>query len=364
MQSPPKAARHLADTTPAALLGARTTPDLPLAHMLCVNAVLCRAVLAYAQTQGVSPARLMAPDTGRRLQDACTSVPLADWHALLDAAEAALHDDDVALKAAEHVELWQGGVLGYALMTSPCISAAGELLVRFQRLLTNAYHVQAQVDERRFELRLLPTTDTTSPRLARMLLASWASRMRWFTGQPTLCFNASFESPAPARPDDWQRRFGGVVAFGQPCTALSGSADYLALPVMQRDPQLNGLLCQQAAAEVERLSGSPADLLLRLRRRLRERLGQGELSLEALAADLDIAPRTLQLRLEAQGLTFRALLDGVRERRARQYLADGRLSLTEIALSMGFANQSAFQHAFKRWTGLTPGQWRRQHAGG
>jgi AraC-like DNA-binding protein len=358
MQSPLKAAYRPVDP-PASVLAA---PSQPATCSPGVHVVLCRAVLGYLQQQGADPSALYPAETLHRLQDTTASVPLDEWHALLDRAEAHLGDTDVALKAADFVEPWQGGVFGFALMTSPSISAVGDVLVRCQRLLTDAYQVRAHVDEQRFELRLEPSTDVASPRLAQLLVGTWASRARWLTGIATLRFDASFMGPAPHSLAACERSFGGRVAFEQPFTAMWGSAEYLALPVMQRDAHVNGLLCQQAAAEAQRLGGGSTDLLRRLRRQMHVRLGCGGLSLEELAADLDIAPRTLQVRLEAQGLTYRCVLDRVRESRARQYLAEERLSLTEIALATGFANQSAFQHAFKRWTGLTPGQWRRQCA--
>ncbi len=332
---------------------------------LNVHIGFCRAVLAYMRREGVDPAGLLAAAVLHRIDqgDTAGAFSLEDFHALLDSAQCRLGDPGLALKAAELAQTWEGGVLGFTLMTSPSISEVGALLVRFQRLFSNVYRVQASVDEHHFALRLLPTRATDSPRLAHMLMGAWAWRARWLTGEPGLRFDASFEGPPLADMATYDRTFGGCVSFHGPITAMQGAADYLPLPVRQHDPGVNGVLRNQVATELERLDGDSAGLLIKLRRRLRDRLGSGLLTLDALAADLDMAPRTLQGRLEELGLTFRALVDGVRDSHAKQYLAEPRRSLTEIALALGFANQSAFQHAFKRWSGLTPGQWRRRHLG-
>jgi AraC-like DNA-binding protein len=63
-------------------------------------------------------------------------------------------------------------------------------------------------------------------------------------------------------------------------------------------------------------------------------------------------------------MTWQQLLDRTREQLARQYLADRTLTLSDIALLLGFSEQSAFNRAFRRWTGLTPAHVRRSVAGG
>jgi AraC-like DNA-binding protein len=71
-----------------------------------------------------------------------------------------------------------------------------------------------------------------------------------------------------------------------------------------------------------------------------------------------MSERTLQRHLAQAGLSFQALLDRSRQHLAEAYLRDPRLELAEIALLLGYSEQSAFQRAFKQWTGQTPRQWR------
>jgi AraC-like DNA-binding protein len=74
-----------------------------------------------------------------------------------------------------------------------------------------------------------------------------------------------------------------------------------------------------------------------------------------------MSPRTLGRRLQEQGTTLKALLDDTRRRLALEYLRNRAHTLTEIAFLLGYSELSAFNRAFRRWTGSTPMQYR-EHA--
>jgi AraC-like DNA-binding protein len=77
---------------------------------------------------------------------------------------------------------------------------------------------------------------------------------------------------------------------------------------------------------------------------------------------LELHRRTLNRRLKAQGTTFQAVLDGVRAEVACQLLEGTSTSLDDVASTLCYASVSPFMRAFRRWTGVTPGQWRRNAA--
>jgi len=82
-------------------------------------------------------------------------------------------------------------------------------------------------------------------------------------------------------------------------------------------------------------------------------------SLEIIANKLAISPRQLQNKLKEDGCVFQALLDKVRKETALKYLNESQTSICDIAFLLGYSEQSAFNHAFKRWTGGQPGEYRR-----
>ena len=72
--------------------------------------------------------------------------------------------------------------------------------------------------------------------------------------------------------------------------------------------------------------------------------------------------RVLQQRLAQRSTSFQRLLDEARSKIARQYLQHTTMSLTDIALNLGFAELAVFSRAFKRWMGMSPSMWRRVEA--
>ena len=95
----------------------------------------------------------------------------------------------------------------------------------------------------------------------------------------------------------------------------------------------------------------------RVRGLLRHSLGGGETSIEAVAAELGMHKRTLQRRLQETGTTFADVFDEVRADAAKHYVATGEVPLTNVALLLGFSDQSAFNHAFRRWFQRSPTEW-------
>jgi AraC-like DNA-binding protein len=73
-----------------------------------------------------------------------------------------------------------------------------------------------------------------------------------------------------------------------------------------------------------------------------------------------MSPRTLQRQLKEQGMDFKKLVADTRRRFAQSYLGNRRNTLTEIAFLLGYSEVSAFNRAFKRWTGSTPLAYRSQ----
>ena len=83
-------------------------------------------------------------------------------------------------------------------------------------------------------------------------------------------------------------------------------------------------------------------------------LPSGDATLDRIARELATSPRTLRRRLAEDGETFESILSRTRHELALRYLERRDVSLAEIALLLGFSDQSAFQRAFRRWTGETP----------
>lgn len=102
----------------------------------------------------------------------------------------------------------------------------------------------------------------------------------------------------------------------------------------------------------------PLPLSAHVRLLLRPLLLMGHARMDEVAGRLGLHPRALRRRLRAEGTSFEAIKDEVRQRAARELLRLGDLSIGDIAATLDYATPSAFVHAFRRWTGTSPGVWR------
>jgi AraC-like DNA-binding protein len=112
-----------------------------------------------------------------------------------------------------------------------------------------------------------------------------------------------------------------------------------------------------AVAQIERTT--PFDLVQRVFRALRAQLLAGGSSGDSVAQALGLHRRTLNRRLREEGTTFQRCLDQLRFEVACQLLTETRVSLDDIAATLGYASVSPFMRTFRRWSGTTPAQWRR-----
>ena len=107
----------------------------------------------------------------------------------------------------------------------------------------------------------------------------------------------------------------------------------------------------------------PADISHRLRQVLLPLMPKCEATLEHAALALGMSPRSLQRHLDQESFKFQEILDLVRQELARIYLRDPQLSILDVSLLLGYAEQSSFTRAFRNWFGATPSSWRRSLSG-
>lgn len=152
-----------------------------------------------------------------------------------------------------------------------------------------------------------------------------------------------------------QRRFGRNLEFDRPVNALSVPHEALGRPI----PSANHEFRQVAVDYVrEHLGNAEENRVRRIVVLAHHLLPTGRCSLATVAEVLGLHPRSLQRELHAEGRDFRGILDQVRRELVVDYLADTRASLGQIAGMLGYRDQAAFNYAFRRWYGTSPGHWR------
>jgi AraC-like DNA-binding protein len=328
-----------------------------------LNAAYARIVLQHVQQ--VRP-QAMAAFTAEQLAymdqvDTLDRCPLTEWHQLMNTAETTLQRDDLLPVLSEAFKPWHAGLVGLTLMTCGTIGEVGGLLRRLYTLLNDVFLLERGLVNGRFFLRLKHATHEQSPRLARLSLMMWAQRLKWLAGRDDLVLDATFEGAPPDDVRPYERIFGGKVTFNSQSNAMCGPDVYLALPIVSRDTASNGLLQQQVLQQLDLLRQGESYFKDKLQRVIRSRLSEGTLTLACVATELKLSPRTLQRRLEDAGLNFRLMVDDVRNQQAQYLLSKTDMALTDMSEALGFSDNASFNRAFKRWTGHSPGAYRRLH---
>ena len=131
-------------------------------------------------------------------------------------------------------------------------------------------------------------------------------------------------------------------------------------PLPMANPQLARQNDQVVMDYLSRFDG--ARLAEKVRAELITRLPAGEPPRAGVAAALHLSEKTLQRRLKDEDTSYQQVLDEVRRELARQYLRESPMSVCEVTFRLGFSDQSSFTRAFRRWTGVTPGEFRNQPA--
>lgn len=288
-------------------------------------------------------------------------VPMPVWRDLL-ARAVALRPRDPAptLAIGALVQPRHVGVLGYLVLASNTLGEAMLAYQRYERLFYGADLAEVAFENDQVEIRWRTDAVNFGHLHDSVAIAALVTFLRRQVDDPPPPSLVTFVNPLPppAELAAHEAFFGCPVRFADTHTRVRFPVGYLAIPMPHSDPGLRALLDRQAQALLLALPNSDAfdralqQVMLKL-------LPDANATLPRAARELHVSVRTLQRRLDARGMTWQQLLDRTREQLARQYLIDRALTLGDIALLLGFSEQSAFNRAFRRWTGDTPARMRR-----
>lgn len=165
-----------------------------------------------------------------------------------------------------------------------------------------------------------------------------------------------------SKPDDLavlKTTFGDELYFDQPVSCIYFARECLDYTL----PQLSGDIATAMAQPLDHLFavGAPRDeFLKKLRETVLHLLPRGEVTIDRVAQELNLSRRTLQRRLSDRDTQFAQILQRLRTDLALRYLADKRLSITEITFLLGYSDPASFTSAFKTWQGVSPRDYRLQ----
>ncbi|HET8881984.1 MAG TPA: AraC family transcriptional regulator ligand-binding domain-containing protein [Solimonas sp.] len=320
------------------------------------------AALAEMLRQYLDDERIAAPAVRAQLAPfaGAQRMPIETWWALLQAIADAHPRAATGLRIGRHARPHHVGVLGYLSMSCETL---GQALLRFQRFQPLLHNLTPTLATRKgddFRLSWDPSYGRSTRLSDEVLVSAMLTLARQLTGRADLkLLGVEFPGAAPDDVALYEELLDCPVRFDCRTLVVHLSADTLNWPINTRDPHLRALLDQQAEALLRVLPQADA-FLAGLQRQIVAALQDGEPALEQIAAKLGSSSRSLYRRLLERGLTYKRVLADTRFELARGYLADAKLSLPEIALLLGYSEQSAFTRAFRNWAGETPLRYRKQ----
>jgi AraC-like DNA-binding protein len=278
---------------------------------------------------------------------------------VLALAAEAVRDDLFGFHLARSFDLREIGLVYYVMASSEQLADALQTGVRYSRIHNEG--VRLHFNRNRLATLTLDYVDTDR--------ASDKHHMEfWLVALVRICRQVTDSRLAPHQlkvrharadpPAEFKAFFGVEMEFGGETDAIVLSDAVASLPVTGRDIHLNKLLRQYADEALASRPSEHASTRSAVERLIPELLPHGRANVPEVARRLGMSARTMSRRLHDEQTAFLDMLDELRAALARRYLSEHQLPMSEIAWLLGYREVSSFTHAFRRWTGMTPRQYR------
>lgn len=287
--------------------------------------------------------------------------PIDDITRLWRAAADLTADPSFGLNAGRAVGPGSFNVVSFILLSSATLRAGLGVLQQYQRLISDGGRFQILPGERQSWVVYHPQQGSLafSPHQVEAVLAATVTFSRWVTGRALRPARAQFSHRQIGSLAVYVEALAQRVQFDQAFNGLLLDNAVLDAPLPQADAELASLHRARASVLLSALSEP-----LPLRRQVEQWFAgalEGSVPGRADAAQqFGLGERTFARRLRAEGAHYAELVDGARRALACMAVADGGEPFAHIARRLGFSEASAFNRAFRRWTGRSPGDWR-QH---
>lgn len=321
------------------------------------------AVVDVLEEEGITSSRTLT-GTGLKsadLRSPDTRVSYRQVETVFRNATRLSSDPAIAFRAGQRMHVIAYGMYGYALLSSPTREDGIEFAIKYSRHLGMVADVAFSRDD-----------DTATYTLAALLSRNSAKDVHRFALEfafatcltfstdvygPSFrfsCLRATY--PQPPHVDLYHELFRCPVLFEQAGNEMEFDVGWVDHPMVSPDPTtcvMAADMCEPLLDDVNREGGIAADL----RRAMVARPGWFP-SIETMAAQLSVHPRTLRRKLEAEQITYRRIIAEVRMKLAIEYLRNTEMTNEEIAARLDYSDAANFRHAFARWTRKSPSAFR------
>lgn len=292
-----------------------------------------------------------------------SSISLMAYCALLEQAAKHTGCDNFGLWVGDQLKAPSFGALGYLALNSPNLylalknfcdyyNAYQKFTVFSFKEVNGVIHLSYQIQHGEIIQRR---------QNAEMMLSFMVGFIRQVLGRAWQPKEVYFEHPRPVGWMEHRKLFGSSVYFEQRTNTLLFSSRELQREMPAQDPSLldfmQHMLCSEQPLVKPSLIASTQTLQL-IKAKVREVLAYGEPKLEDVAITLHLPTAQIIRSLKAGDYSFSSLVDEVRQELATYYLQQFQITVSELALLLGYSETSAFSRAFRRWFDCTPREWR------
>jgi AraC-like DNA-binding protein len=281
---------------------------------------------------------------------------------LLEIAAEQLQDDCFGFHLAQDFELGEIGLVYYVMASSELLAHALQnakrycavnnegigLLISLEQALTIGFrytNIDRRSDRQHIEF-WLATFIRICRTLTRSRVAPEQIRLRHFR---------------PELSSEVRSYLGCEVVFEADSDEILFAAPIGALPVVGADEHLNRLLLQYADEALSNRPSRRASVRSHVEDEIAQLLPHGKANASEIAHRLGMSRRTLGRALSAENATFSTVLETLRQALAKRYLREKELPISEVAWLLGYSEIGSFTHAFARWTGTTPRDFRKSN---
>ncbi|MDQ3201371.1 MAG: AraC family transcriptional regulator [Pseudomonadota bacterium] len=292
------------------------------------------------------------------MDDPNARYPLSGTTRLWEIAVQVSGDPAIGLRVSRFVSPTTFHALGYALVASASLREVFERIVRYHQVVSDALELELTRGDDRYRFHLKIPAGNPAPAFEAIdaFSAIYVRTCRNRLGRDYAPLAVYLRRPEPVDAHQWHKVFRSPVHFAAEEDCLEFSLTDFESHLDDANPELaehNETVLKRTLAQLKPLTWER-----KVRDAIEEQLPEGEPSAEHIAQTLHLSLRSLQRHLADEGCRFDTLLNESRENLALLHLRDPQCSLSEISYLLGFADTSSFNRAFKRWTGMTPGQFR------
>ncbi|MFT7410681.1 MAG: AraC-like DNA-binding protein [Oleispira sp.] len=327
--------------------------------MKTVSLLWVRGVLQAASLQGLKESEIIVK---AGLEPDCLNVrseriSLDDTLAIWRSVEQLSEDPLFGFHMGQSLKPAHFQLLAFTMFSSPTLGNAIEKILKYQRLISDGGAFTLMPQEDNTSLVYTPIASNFSYHQIDAVLVATLSFARWLLGREIMPLKLTFTHENKGGLIQYRSFFGCDIEFNTAQNSILLTSQLLQEALPGFNQGLATVHEQMADNQLQGLMAS--DIIIRVQECF-PLMSHGRINRDDIAAQLGMSGRSLQRKLHEQGSSFQKLHDDYRHRHSLQLLANTNLSLMDISLQLGFSESSTFHRAFKRWQGLTPGEYRHQ----